>query len=180
MRDPNDTAPCMGVFGLRITLGRPFPGSLPVVSPTSSPSPLRNSPGFTPGSCDLIRAAPYRLMEDIRDPHSMPHSPVNIPGHTTESARTTSCGAKSYTVTARCLLPIASEPSSTVMQTLRESKPLDAKASGRVVTAQIVESTIRHARCRKPRRQRVRAAIRCLFPLSRRHPVTSTRLCSPS
>ena len=81
MRDPNDTAPCMGVFGLRITLGRPFPGSLPVVSPTSSPSPLRNSPGFTPGSCDLIRAAPYRLMEDIRDLHSMPHSPVNVPGH---------------------------------------------------------------------------------------------------
>ena len=89
MRDPNDTAPCMGVFGLRITLGRPFPGSLPVVSPTSSPSPLRNSPGFTPGSCDLIRAAPYRLMEDIRDPHSMPHSPVNVPSHTTESAQTT-------------------------------------------------------------------------------------------
>jgi len=56
------------------------------------------------------------------------------------------CGAKSYTVTARCPLPIASEPSSTVMQTLRESMPLDAKASGRVVTAQIVESTIRHAR----------------------------------
>ena len=55
-------------------------------------------------------------------------------------------GAKSYTVTARCPLPIASEPSSTVMQTLRESMPLDAKASGRVVTAQIVESTIRHAR----------------------------------
>jgi len=39
-----------GVFGLRITLGRPFPGSLPVVLPTSSPSPLRNSPGFPPGS----------------------------------------------------------------------------------------------------------------------------------
>ena len=39
-----------GVFGLRITLGRPFPESLPVVSPTSSPSPLRNSPGFPPGS----------------------------------------------------------------------------------------------------------------------------------
>ena len=38
------------VFGLRITLGRPFPESLPVVSPTSSPSPLRNSPGFPPGS----------------------------------------------------------------------------------------------------------------------------------
>lgn len=51
-----------------------------MVSPTSSPSPLRNSPGFTPGSCDLIRAAPYRLMEDIRDPHSMPHSPVNYTG----------------------------------------------------------------------------------------------------
>ena len=59
-------------------LSPPLPSSPP--SP-SSPSPLRNSPGFTPGSCDLIRAAPYRLMEDIRDLHSMPHSPVNVPGH---------------------------------------------------------------------------------------------------
>ncbi|EFS73235.1 hypothetical protein HMPREF9622_02470 [Cutibacterium modestum HL037PA3] len=40
---------------------------------------------------------------------------------------------------------IAYEPSFTVMQTLRESKPLDAKTSGRVVTTQIVESTTRHA-----------------------------------
>ena len=177
MRDPNDTAPCMGVFGLRITLGRPFPGSLPVVSPTSSPSPLRNSPGFTPGSCDLIRAAPYRLMEDIRDPHSMPHSPVNIPGHTTESARTTSCGAKSYTVTARCLLPIASEPSSTVMQTLRESKPLDAKASGRVVTAQIVESTTPPCSLPKASQTARSGSNSRSFP-HLASPVTSTRLCS--
>jgi len=28
-------------------------------------------------------------MEDIRDLHSMPHSPVNVPSHTTESAQTT-------------------------------------------------------------------------------------------
>lgn len=75
----------------------------------------------------------------------MPHSPVNVPGHRIGSDHEF-VGAKSYTVTARCPLPIASEPSSTVMQTLRESMPLDAKASGRVVTAQIVESTIRHAR----------------------------------
>lgn len=89
MRDPDDTTPYMGVFGLRITLSRPFPGSLPVVLPTSSPSPLRNSPGIAPGSRGLIGATPCRLMEGYQGPPFHAAQPPST-YRATESARTTS------------------------------------------------------------------------------------------
>ena len=99
----------------------------------------------------------------------MPHSPRQRTGPQNRLGPRVR-GAKSYTVTARCLLPIASEPSSTVMQTLRESKPLDAKASGRVVTAQIVESTTPPCSLTKASQTARSGSNSPSFPLSRRPP----------
>ncbi|EFT26497.1 hypothetical protein HMPREF9577_00849 [Cutibacterium acnes HL110PA3] len=63
------------------------------------------------------------------------------------------------------------------MQTLRESKPLDAKASGRVVTAQIVESTTPPCSLTKASQTARSGSNSRSFP-HLASPVTSTRLCS--